>query len=139
MTSLGRILFSGLLDECPNLRLIHTMLAGGFFAYTNMVAPKKSEVEEDMERFDIMTEKIRGYLERNIYFDISHAQAWGKEQLECAVKVLGADHVLFGSSYPVRREWLLKGPEFVQKLEIGEKEKSQILGENTMRLFNIKG
>ncbi len=52
MTGLGRILFSGLLDECPNLVLMPTMLAGGFYAYTNMFAPKKSAVKEDMERWE---------------------------------------------------------------------------------------
>lgn len=138
MTSLGRILFSKLLDECPNLRLIHTTLAGGFFAYKNIFVTKKSEVQEDMERFDTAAEKIRGYLERNIYFDLSSPQMWTKAQLECAVKELGADHILFGSSYPVRREWLLKGPEYVQSLDIAEKEKALILGGNAMKLFNIK-
>ena len=62
----------------------------------------------------------------------------GKAQLECAIKVHGSDHVLFGSSYPLRSEWLLKGAEYVQSLEIDDIEKSQILGENAIRLFNIK-
>ncbi len=139
LISLGRILYSGLLEEFPNLRLIHSTLAGGFFAYTNMFAAKKSGVKEDMERFDTASENIRGYLERNIYFDLNSPHVWTKAQLECAVKELGADHILLGSSYPVRREWLLKGAEYVRNLEIGEKEKALILGENAMRLFNIKG
>ena len=138
MTNLGRILFSGLLDDFPNLKLIPTMLAGGFFAYANLLVPQRSGAREEMERFDMAGDKLRGYLENNIYFDISHAPVWGKAQLECAVKVLGAEHVLFGSSYPVRREWLLKGVEYVQSLDIGEREKSLILGENAVRLFNIK-
>jgi predicted TIM-barrel fold metal-dependent hydrolase len=83
-------------------------------------------------------DKVRGYLERNIYFDISHAPPWGKPQLECAVKVLGADHILYGGSYPLRREWFLKGIDFIRNLEISEEEKSLILGENAARLFNIR-
>ncbi|MCD8078195.1 MAG: hypothetical protein LUE63_07470 [Lachnospiraceae bacterium] len=51
---------------------------------------------------------------------MTHAQPWGKEQLECAVKVLGADHIIFGTSYPVRREWLTDGPAFVRALDIPE-------------------
>jgi len=138
MTNLGRILFSGMLDEFPNLKLVPTMLAGGFFAFANLLVPQKSGVREEMERFDMAGDKLRGYLERNIYFGITHAPVWGKAQLECAVKVLGADHLLFGSSYPLRREWLLKGVDYIRGLEISEKEKSLILGENAIKLFNIK-
>ena len=136
-TSVGRELFSGMFDEFPNLKLIHTMLGGGFFAFVDLLVPKKSGASEEMERFDMAGDKIRKYLERNIYFGITHAPAWGKEQLECAIRVFGVDHVLFGSSYPLRHEWLLKGVDY--NLDIGEQEKAQILGGNAVKLFNIKG
>jgi predicted TIM-barrel fold metal-dependent hydrolase len=58
--------------------------------------------------------------------------------LECAVKVLGAEHILYGGSYPLRREWFIKGVDYVKSLDISEKEKSQILGGNAIRLFDIK-
>jgi predicted TIM-barrel fold metal-dependent hydrolase len=136
-TAVGRELFSGMFEEFPNLKFIHSMLGGGFFAYANMLAPRKAGVKEEVERFDI-ADKVRNYLERNIYFDISGASQWGKDQLECAVKVLGADHILYGSSYPIRREWFAKGVEFVQSLQISQAEKSLILGKNAEKLFNIK-
>jgi len=136
-TAVGRELFSGMFEEFPNLKLIHSMLGGGFFAYANMLAPRRVGVKEELERFEI-ADKVSGYLERNIYFDMSGALQWGKVQLECAIKVLGAEHILYGSSYPVRREWFVKGIEFVQELQISEEEKSLILGENAARLFNIR-
>jgi hypothetical protein len=40
--------------------------------------------------------------------------------------------------YPVRREWLLTGVDFVRSLNISDNEKSLILGENAVRMFNIK-
>ena len=49
--------------------------------------------------------------------------------------MVGADHVIFGSSYPVRREWLTEGAAFIQDLEINETEKSLILGGNAERLY----
>ena len=113
-------------------------MAGGFFASKNNIAPKKSKVREEVERFDpAASEKISGYLERNIYFDVTHPQTWGKETLEFAIRELGADHVLYGSSYPVRREWLVNGVGYMQSLDIGDKEKSLIMGGNAVRLFNI--
>jgi len=140
MTNLGRILFSGLLDEFPNLKFVPTMLGGCFFAYADILAlsRRKSTVRENIERFDLIADKVRGYLERNIYFDITHAPPWGEAQLECAVKVLGADHILWGSSYPLVREWMLKGVEYMDTLDISDKERSLIMGENAAGLFNIK-
>jgi len=135
-TAVGRELFSGMFEELPNLKFIHSMLGGGFFAYANMLVPRKMEVKEEIERFDVAN-KVSGYLKQNIYFDISGALQWGKDQLECAVKVLGAEQILYGGSYPLRREWFLKGVEYVQNLQISEAEKSLILGENASRLFKI--
>lgn len=136
-TAVGRELFSGMFEELSNLRFIHSMLGGGFFTYVNMLLPRQVKAKEELERFDV-ADKVRDHLERNLYFDTSGALQWGKDQLECAIKVFGADHILYGSSYPVRREWTLKGVEYIQNLQISEAEKSLILGENAVRLFNIK-
>jgi predicted TIM-barrel fold metal-dependent hydrolase len=54
------------------------------------------------------------------------------------VKVLGAENILFGSSYPLRSEWLYKGVEYVKNLDISEREKELVMGGNAMRLFKIK-
>jgi hypothetical protein len=141
-TGIGREIFSDLFDECPNLKLIHTMLGGGFFAFVNLLAPEVVAVKDEVKRMDYDPEqvaRIRRHLVDNIYFDTSGAPQWGKAQLECAVEVLGADHILYGSSYPVRREWFVKGIEFVQALDIPEESKSLILGGNAARLFKIGG
>jgi hypothetical protein len=73
----------------------------------------------------------------HIYFELSHAQPWGKDQLECAVKVLGADHIIFGTSYPVRKEWLTGGPDFVKQLDISDEEKELILQKNAEDIYKI--
>ena len=136
-TAVGRELFSDMFQEFPNLKLIHSMLGGGFFAYTNVLAPKITG-KDAVERFQTEGGKIRQYLENNLYFDTSGSMQWGKPQLECAVKVLGADHILYGSSYPIRRDWFSQGVEFVKNLDTDEKSKSLILSKNAIRLFNIK-
>lgn len=135
-TAVGRELFSTLFEEFPNLRLVHSMLGGGFFAYLNMLVPEKTGRDE-VDRFDAPTAKIRQYLDRNLFFDISGAPQWGKAQLECAVKVLGADHILYGGSYPIRKDWFHQGVDYVRSLAIGEPEKALILGGNAAKLFKI--
>ncbi len=139
MLAVSRELFSGMFDEFPNLKFIHSMLGGGYFAYANMLVPQKSAVKEEMERFNpAFSQKVLSYLQRNMFFDITHAPIWGKIQLEAAIKTMGADHVLFGSSFPLRNEWLFKGVDFVKNLDISEEDKALVLGKNAQKLFNIQ-
>ena len=136
-TAIGRELFGGFFTKYPNVKLVHSMLGGGFFAYASLWFPKKPKVKEAVSRFKDDNELVVEQLRNNIFFEMSHAQPWGKEQLECAVKVLGADHILFGTSYPVRPVWLLEGAKFVSDLAISEEEKQQILAGNAERLYHL--
>ena len=137
-TAVGRELFSGMFEELPNLTLIHSMLGGGFFAYVDMLfPPKQAEFRDEVDRFDARTERFRSHLSSNIYFDISGAPQWGKAQLECAVKVLGARNILYGGSYPIRRDWFLQGVDYVKSLQISADDKKLILGANAARLFKL--
>jgi predicted TIM-barrel fold metal-dependent hydrolase len=111
------------------------MMGGGFFAIANMIFPNQAKGKEEVSRFKSDNGEIKERFQEHIYFEMSHAQPWGKEALECAVKVLGADHIVFGTSYPVRKEWLTGGVEFVKSLDITEEEKELILGKNAERLY----
>jgi len=113
------------------------MLGGGFFAVSNMMFPKKAKVET-INRFKSDNEKVVEQFKNNMFFEMSHAQPWGKSQLLCAIESLGADHIIFGTSYPVRKEWLLEGAGFVKELEITEEEKELILGKNAQSLYAIE-
>lgn len=100
--------------------------------------PKRPSRKESLGRFVVETEDAYRYLANNIYFEMSHAAPWGKAQLECAIKVFGASQVLFGSSYPVRRDWLLDGPSFVEGLNIPDEEKKKmVLGKNAQRIYGL--
>jgi uncharacterized protein len=132
--AISRELFSGLFEELPNLKMIHSMLGGGFFAYLSLFFPSDS----GHGRFKTDHEKIRKWIRNNIYYETSHAQPWGKEQLELAVKVLGADHIIYGSSYPVKPVWMTGGPSFIEDLDIPEEQKEQILCENARRIYQMQ-
>lgn len=137
-TAIGREVFSGFFEKYPNLTFVHSMLGGGFFALSSMLFPQQSKAKDKVQRFEAGQSNVKEQYQQHIYFEMSHAQPWGKEQLECAVKVLGADHIVFGTSYPVRREWLLGGPAFVQALDLTDEEKDLILCKNAQRLYNIQ-
>ena len=134
-TAICRELFSGFFDKYPNLTFVHSMLGGGFFAIANMIFPHKGK-QERVQRFE-GADDVKEQFKKHIYFEMSHAQPWGKDQLQCAINVLGADHILFGTSYPVRKEWLIEGASFVENLDITEQEKNLILYENAKRIYHL--
>jgi len=138
-TALGRELFSGLFEEFPDLTFIHTMFGGNWFANQNLTTPHKSKKNEALNRFDTTeADRIQHYLEHNIFYDMTHPASWGKAQVECAIQVCGADHMLFGSSFPVVYSWMSDGVDFVKKLDITEEQRSLITSGNARRLFKLK-
>lgn len=137
--AISREVYSGMFGEFPDLKLVHSMLGGAFFAYKDSMFRKKPAAEQDtVKRFDVDTDKMCQQLKNNIYFELSHAQPWGQVLLEAAVKILGADHIIFGSSYPVRKEWMSEGADFIKNLAISEKEKQLILHENAENIYKLK-
>lgn len=137
MISVNRILYSGMLDELPNLKLIPTHMGGALFAFTNFVRGPRAGKKEDVSRFDSNQDKIDRYLTRNLFLAVNMPTMWTKAQLECAVKELGADHMLFGAGYPIAME-PLKSVQRIEDLNISEREKKLILCDNAVKLFRIR-
>ncbi|WP_321973102.1 amidohydrolase family protein [Paratractidigestivibacter sp.] len=137
VTAVGRELFSDFFERYPRIRMVHSMLGGAFFAVSEMLLPKPSKRADAVQRFQTDDGQLAARLREHVFFEMSHAQPWGAEQLACAVKTLGADHVVFGTSYPVRREWLLDGPAFVRGLGLSEQDEALVLGGNARALYNL--
>jgi len=138
-TAVGRELFSGMFDRMPGLRFVHTMLGGNWFANTALMTPHASNKKEAISRLDPTGgEKITSYLENNIFFDLTHPHSWGKDQVECALKVNGADHYMFGSSFPVFYGWMSQGVEFMKNtVEISDADREAVLSGNAKHMFNL--
>ena len=137
VTAVGRELFSDFFERYPHIRMVHSMLGGGFFAVSEMLLPKPSKRADAVQRFKTDDGTLAQRLHDHIFFEMSHAQPWGAPQLRCAIEVLGADHVIFGTSYPVRREWLLDGPAFVRDLRLSTADEELVLGGSARSLYNI--
>jgi hypothetical protein len=138
-TAVGRELFSGMFDKYPNLKFIHTMFGGNWFANTELLTPHASTKKEAMVRLDPTGgDKIKSYLENNIFYDMTHPHSWGKHQVEAALKINGADHFMFGSSFPVFYGWMSQGVDFVKnELEISDEDRELVLFGNAKRMFNL--
>lgn len=138
--AVGREIYSGMFEEFPNLRFVHTMFGGNFFALQEILAPHTStKKKEAMNRLssNVGAEEYREFLDKNIYFDMTHPMSWGKAQLECAVKVSGADHLLMGSSFPVFYEWMARSVESIDALDVSDEDKALMKGGNAAKLFNL--
>ncbi|TRV74384.1 amidohydrolase [Streptomyces sp. 130] len=137
--AVGRELFSGMFEEFPDLKFIHTMLGGNWFGVTDLLTPHAPKAGEAMQRLSTSGgEKIKQYLENNIFFDLTHPHSWGKIQVEAALKINGADHYMFGSSFPVFRSWMSQGVEFVRnELEISDSDREAVLYGNAKKMFNL--
>lgn len=86
--AVSRELFSGFFDRFPEIRMVHSMLGGGFFAVSSMLFPAKAK-KEAVARFQSDNGRIEEQFRKNIYFEMSHAQPWGEVQLQSAVRILG--------------------------------------------------
>ena len=137
--AVGREIYSGMFNELPNLRFIHTMFGGNWFGLDHILAPHKPKKSEAMNRLptDVSPEDYHRFLKDNLFFDMTHPMSWGKDQLECAVKVNGADNLLMGSSFPVFYEWMQRSVASINELEISADDKAKILGGNAAKIFNI--
>ena len=139
-TAVGREVYSGMFEKWPNLKFIHTMFGGNWFALQELLAPHVSKKKKEaMNRLatNVAREDYYEFLDKNIFFDATHPMSWGKAELECAVKVCGADHILLGSSFPVFYEWMARSKASIEELDITEEERNLILGGNAQRIFNI--
>jgi uncharacterized protein len=137
-TAVGRELFSGMFEEFPNLKFIHTMFGGNWFAQQKLLTPKKGMKKEAMLRLDMDEgDRITKYLQNNIFFDMTHPASWGKDQVECAIKVCGADHILFGSTFPVFYNWMADSVKFMDTLDITAEQKELIMSGNAIKMFNL--
>lgn len=128
--SLGYMLFSGLFDRFPNLKLC-ALHGGGFLPY-------------QLGRFDkefITGKKVRpaqsaktpsAYL-KNLYFD---TLVYDVDTLEYLKAKVGADKLVLGTDYPYTLgDWM--GVEKVQALKCSTAEKDAILEGNARRLLKL--
>lgn len=131
--AVSREVYSDLFEEFPNLRLIHSMLGGGYFTYKAMLLPRDS----GGGRFKVDNGSVKERLEKNIAYELSHAQPWGKDNLVLAAKVLGTKNLIYGSSYPVKESWMLGGPAMVKELPLPEEDRAAILGGNAETWYKL--
>jgi len=126
-----RLIQSGLLDETPDLKLIVAHI-GGVLPYLIGRIGTYSAPSSLFPNASLLKYPIEHYLHK-LYVD---TVCYHIEALECCYKVIGAEHMLYGTDHPF-------GPydvpaELVEQLNCSPSERELIYHRNAERLLNSR-
>ncbi len=124
--SLLALLRSGILDELPDLKVVLPMIGAAVFLFAGVA-------EQDYRREEGWRGTSPRILRKRLYVD---TMGFDPATIHFAVNLLGAEHVLAGSDWPIMpiasRQYI---DEVLEELDFSEQEKAAILGGNTERLL----
>lgn len=129
--ALFRMIFSGVLERIPNLKIVvaHT---GGVFPYL------RGRIETGYNAYPECRVNISSppsfYFRRNVWVD---TVCYDKDVLMSTYSFLGPDRILLGTDFPHQISDLPNAVGRVNSLGIGDGEKSKILGENASKILNL--
>jgi aminocarboxymuconate-semialdehyde decarboxylase len=123
--ALGCLVFGGVMDRFPELRVVITHGGGAapFLLGRLIEGPKHREPVKSKYPFD-------HYLKR-FYYD---ACTYHMAPLEYLASLVGYDNIVFGTNFPGSPE---AAPTLVKQLNIGEADRAKVLAGNARRIFNI--
>ena len=125
------LIFGGVLDDHPNLKLVLSHGGGFLPAYSGRIDHAAAARPDTCEKIHRMPTT---YLKR-LYFDTI---VYTHHQLEYLVDQYGADHVLMGTDYPADMGEI-DPIGFVEGAPgLDDTERRAILGRNAARLLNIE-
>jgi aminocarboxymuconate-semialdehyde decarboxylase len=136
--ALARLIVNGVFEQFPNLKFVASHLGGGICEIIGRM-DYAYELRDDPYILGPygpplhITRKPSDYL-RGIYFDTVcyHAPA-----VECAIKTVGADRLIFGTDSPMLVALKQRGLDLVRNLELGAADKEKILSGNAKMLLKL--
>ena len=135
--SLGLLIYSGVFDRFPNLKLC-TCHGGGFFPYhvkrfdREFITGKQATRRADRPNAPKCVSAPSAYL-KNLYFD---TLVYDVETLDFLRRKVGAEHLMLGTDFPyILGDW--QGVDKIEALSCPESEKRAILEGNARELLKI--
>ncbi|MHB8567272.1 MAG: amidohydrolase family protein [Nitrososphaerales archaeon] len=125
------LIFDGLLDRFPKLKILFHHLGG---ASPFLIGRMEAAFADSKAKISMHPRK---YL-KMLYFD---TVAYDPEAIEYTCKLVGADHLLFGTDFGCPQNGLVRPKEFISSinsLKVSQEEKEGIFGRNAIRLFHLK-
>jgi aminocarboxymuconate-semialdehyde decarboxylase len=135
--SLGILIYSGVFDRFPNLKLC-TFHGGGFFPYhvsrfdREFMTGQQATRRADRPNAPKCKSAPNTYL-KNLYFD---TLVYDVETLDFLRRKVGADHLMLGTDFPyILGDW--QCVDKVEALPCSETERRAILEENARKLLKL--
>lgn len=127
------LIYFGVFDRFPNLKIIHPHL-GGVFPYLVGRVNDAFFAYRDDYGFSLKNDPSL-YYKQNVYLDTI---SFHLPSLKCALEYVGADHILFGTDYAHPIGSIDKARKSIESLELSEQEKKKIFATNAEILFGVK-
>jgi uncharacterized protein len=131
-TALTRMIFNGVFDRLPELKVIIGHLGEGFPFYMrrlNDAAQRVQNVPNKASNKKLPSE----YFKTNIW--ITTSGNFSRDAFLCARSVLDIDHIMFGTDYPMEK--MEAGVQFLDSMDISYIELKKIYFENAAKYFGI--
>ncbi|MGH7045556.1 MAG: amidohydrolase family protein [Stellaceae bacterium] len=129
--ALHHLIFGGVLQGYPNLKLVASHGGGYLPAYSGRIDHAASARPDACE---VIHRMPTTYLKR-LYFD---ALVYTRHQLEYLVEEYGADHILMGTDYPADMGEIDPVGMIEGCAGLGDAERRAIFGGNAARLLNLE-
>jgi aminocarboxymuconate-semialdehyde decarboxylase len=135
--ALSRLIVKGIFEEFPKLKLVASHLGGGIceiigrmdYAYELRDDPVILGPYEPLR----ITRKPSEYL-RMMYFD---TVSYHGPAVECAIKTVGADRLIFGTDAPMLIALKQRGLDLITGLDLGQTEREEILAGTAKKLLKL--
>ena len=145
---LSRLVFSGIMERYPTLKVMSHHLGGGFIPFF-MGRSAETHSKENPENFGV--KRGAGFAEgggsvhgrpfdyfKRFYWDT--AVGGSAPAIRCTYEVFGADPILFGTDYPMMMDGdyrLREYPKVIESLGLPEEDKKKILADNARKMLNL--
>ena len=133
----AKLIFSGLMERLPNLKLLLGRLGGSITLYAGRIQQgwemRHKRKDGPAWGADNLSESFMDSLQK-IHVD---TQTYHPPAIKCAVETLGVERVLYGTDYPPVPRSRALSIEDVRNTLLPSDQLQLILGDNAARLFNI--
>ncbi len=135
-TSMTRMLFSGVFDRYPRLKVVLSFAGAGImsllgrFDYSYQVG----FADVSAEKAAMCQHPPSTYMGTNVYIELG--LSFSPTAVQQAIQVFGSDHVLFGTDYPAVLP-IEEQIRIVKQLDLSSTEMEQILWKNSNDLFQV--
>ncbi|MGD9142542.1 MAG: amidohydrolase family protein [Dehalococcoidia bacterium] len=128
-----RLLYSGVFDEYPRLKIILGHLGEGliFWMYRIDFSFKRPWMEEEIR--PTIKRMPSEYIRNNFYVNTSGM--YSNPAFQSVYLEMGADRIMFGADYPYENSE--EAAAFIEKIPVPEADKEKILYTNAARLFKL--